>query len=328
MRRINGGAATLAALCVVGIATHAWGSTIAYWRFEQGPAGTDVIHIAGAANTFSADVLDDSGSGNHLSAWVTGGGPGHSYQADVASPVVAATGAANNLSVRNTGGFPGMFTETGSQISSMTFPEFTIEVSFMPENGGFRTLVGRDSRGSVTTGNGDLAALYLQIQPDSSLAIKFSDVSGYWHEAISPGGAIAGFDFPSDPQAELGTWYHAAAVSDGATLSLYLANADTLSGYQLVAQTDLTASGSLDTALTAGTGDGGDWDAGNWTVGRGLYAGGHGDRAYGFIDEVRISDSALAVTEFLHYPVPEPATGLLAVIGIGAAIAGATVRRK
>jgi hypothetical protein len=295
--------ASLAVAICLSATSHA--DTVAYWRFEEGPAGTDVIHIAGEPNTFSPDVLDESGNGNHLSAWVTGGGPGHGYRVDRPVTAIGLTGAANNFSVQNTGGFPGMFTETGSQVSTMTFPEFTIEVSFMPETGGFRTLVGRDSQGSVTTGNLDLAALYFQIQPDSSLAIKFSDVSGYWHEAISPVDTIAGFAFPDTAA---GTWYHAAAVSDGATLSLYLANADTNSGYQLVAQTDMTASGSPDTTLTAGTGDGGDWDAGNWTVGRGLYAGGHGDRAYGFIDEVRISDSALAVTDLLHQP---PALGLV-----------------
>ena len=30
---------------------------------------------------------------------------------------------------------------------------WTIEAAFQPENGGYRTIVGRDSRGSVTTGN-------------------------------------------------------------------------------------------------------------------------------------------------------------------------------
>ena len=69
-----------------------------------------------------------------------------------------------------------------------------------------------------------------------------------------------------------------AAVSDGSMLSLYLRDV-TAGGWHLIAQTDMTLSGSPNTALTKGTGDGGDWNAGDWSVGRGLYNGGHGDRA-------------------------------------------------
>ena len=89
------------------------------------------------------------------------------------------------------------------------------------------------------------------------------------------------------------------AVSDGSTLSLYIRDATANGDWVLIAQTDMTLSGSPNTALTMGTGDGGDWNAGDWTVGRGLYNGAHGDRAKGFIDEVRISDSALTISEFL-----------------------------
>ena len=58
--------------------------TVAYWRFEDGTADTDVNHIAVNGNTFSADILDVSGNGNHLSTWVTGGCCGYRYRADVA----------------------------------------------------------------------------------------------------------------------------------------------------------------------------------------------------------------------------------------------------
>jgi hypothetical protein len=79
-------------------------------------------------------------------------------------------------------------------------------------------------------------------------------------------------------------------VSDGSDLKLYVNNA-------LVASTPIV---SANPGLAVGTTDGGDWDAGAWSVGRGLFNGGHGDRAYGFIDEVRISNSALAPNEFLN----------------------------
>ena len=228
----------------------------------------------------------------------------------MAAAVVPQTGNSNGFSVVNTGGYPAMFTETGTALQSWSPAAWTIEAAFQLENGGYKTIVGRDSRGAYA-GNLDLAALYLQQIPDNGLAIKFCDVSGYWHEAISATGIVTGYDWGSDPTGSTGNWYGVAAVSDGSTLSLYLKNVEGGGNYELIAFTDMTTSGSPNTALTPGTGDGGDWDAGNFTVGRGLYAGGHGDRAYGFIDEVRLSDTALAPSQFLF--VPEPTAALLAL---------------
>jgi hypothetical protein len=73
----------------------------------------------------------------------------------------------------------------------------------------------------------------------------------------------------------------------------------------LVANTDLVASGSPNRALTTGVTSGSGYNAGAWSVGRGLYDGLHTDRAYGFIDEVRISDAALSPAEFLAAPRPQ-----------------------
>lgn len=288
-------AAGVAALLMAG-AAHA--NTVAYWRFEAGPADTNVVHVAGdnAGNTWSADVPDVSGNGNDLSAWITGGCCGYAYRSDVATGTIAATGATNNFSVQNTGGGPGMFTGN-TPIKSITPAAFTIEASFKLENGGYRTIVGRDSTG-VVTGAPQTAAVYLQAMPNNVLAIKYADQAGFFHEAISPANAINTFAFPNSTQAD---WYHAAGVSDGSTLSLYLANASQGTGYQLIAQVDLLASGSTNTAMAIPAGDGGDWDAGNWSVGRGLFNGGHTDRAYGFIDEVRISDSAVPLSDMLHF---------------------------
>ena len=173
----------------------------------------------------------------------------------------------------------------------------------------------------------DLAAMYFQAVPGNALAIKFSDVSGYWHEAISAGGIFTSFDFPSDNDGNSAPWYSMAATSDGATLSLYLRQVDPLgaNAWSLIAQTDMTLSGSPNTAMTPGTGDGGDWDAGNFSVGRGLYAGGHGDRAWGYLDEVRLTDGALGTSQFLLL-VPEPSAAALVLMGIGCV--AAVLRRR
>ena len=165
---------------------------------------------------------------------------------------------------------------------------FTVEASWKPENGGYRTVVGRDAQ-NVATSDGALAALYFQAQPDNSFAIKFTDAAGNFHQAVSPPDLIQGFDFGSDPDGVNGHWYNLAGVSDGTTLKLYVNNA-------LVASTPIA---SADPRLAVGMTSGGDWHAGEWSVGRGLFNGGHGDRAYGYIDEVRISNAALSPKEFL-----------------------------
>lgn len=278
-------------------------ATVAYWRFEDGADGANVDRGGQADGTYYPGVTDESGNGYELSAWSNGGYAGYIYRANVASESISLTGASNTLSVKNTGGYPALWTATGDAIQTITPAAFTLEATFKLENGGNRTIIGRDSRGSVTTGNGDLSALYFQAVPNNGLAIKYCDVSGYWHEAISAENVFISYDFNSDPDGLNVPWYTMAAVSDGTTLSLYVKEIGA-GQYQLIAQTDLTLSDSPDTALSAGTGDGGDWDAGNWTVGRGLYAGGHVDRAWGFIDEVRISDTALTPTEFLYGPTP------------------------
>jgi hypothetical protein len=163
------------------------------------------------------------------------------------------------------------------------------------ENGGYRTVVGRDAQ-NISTSNSANAALYLQARPDNSIGVSFTDAAGNTHSAFSSAGYIQGFDFPTDPNGLLSDWYHLAGVSDGTTLKLYVNNA-------LVASTPIV---STDPRLSNGTtngstADGGDWNPGGWSVGRGLFGGGHTDRAYGFIDEVRISDSALTAADMLYH---------------------------
>lgn len=309
-------------LVLAAFAVSVQADTVAWWRFEAGPADTQVIKGGDFGATFAPSIPDSSGNGNALAVWDESGA-GYAYRTDVGATTIPLTGEPNNLSVVNTGGGPAMFTETGGFLQTWTPLAWTIEVAFQPENGGYRTTVGRDSQGSVTTGDLNLSALYLQTTPDNQLAIKYSDVSGYWHDAISREGLVLGYNWGDDPTGSTGVWQAAAATSDGSTLSLWYRNLEQNGAWELVAQTDLTLSGSPDTRLTAGLGDGSDWDAGVFSVGRGLYAGGHGDRAYGFIDEVRISDAALSVDQFLF--VPEPST--LALLGLGGLLAAYRRRR-
>lgn len=293
-------------LCFVA-AGAAQAATVAYWRFEEGPAGASVAKPFGA--------MDSSGNGNHLDPGTLGGGQGYGYVTDVGYEAVPRTGAVNSYAVWNTGSAPALETRSvllnvgpgsypsGIDIETITPGQFTIEAFFKPENGGYRTIVGRDGY-NVTSQDAKLAALYFQMTPDDAVAIKFADVSGHWHQAVSPGGLIKGFDWGTDPQGFTGRWYYMAAVCNGSTLSLYLANVSAGTDPMLVAQTDLTQSGSPNRALARGTASGSTWHAGGWSVGRGMFDGTKTDRAYGRIDEVRISNHALATSEFLMLPKP------------------------
>lgn len=305
-------------------ATLVQAGTVAYWRFENGPADAPMIHVSGADGVWSADVADSSGNGNALSVWTGNSWGGYAYKTDVAAATIPLTGAANNFSVENTGGYPGMWNNT---LQAWSPSAWTVEATFKPETGGWRTIVGRDSKGAGTQSGADpsAAALYFQIQPDNRVAITFQDVMGFQYSAVSAAGLIQGFDWPTDPNGLNGKWYSMAGVSDGTMLSLYLNDIAGGVGYQLVAQTDLTLQGSSNRALTPGLGSGGDWTAGSFSVGRGLYNGGHGDRAYGFIDEVRLSDSALTPDQFLL--VPEPSTMALVLLG-GLTLLGRRLRPR
>lgn len=306
-RNTSGVSVFCCAAAVLGLlAGFAHAQTVAYWRFEEGAEGYAVFRPFGA--------LDSSGHGNHLDPRTTASTQGFRYRDEIAYGPVPATGAANQFSVRNSGSEPAMETRsvtsgegfgsypTGIDIETITPGQFTIEAFFKPESGGHRTIVGRD--GISVTGDSRLAALYFQIRPDNSVAICFADVSGYWHEAASPAGMVEGFNFSMDPDGLTGRWYYMAAVSDGSTLKLFLANVTAGTNPMLVAQTDMTLSGSPNRALAKGTVSGTNWHAGGWSVGRGLYDGQRTDRAYGFIDEVRISNHARAVSEFLMMPKP------------------------
>ena len=269
-------------------------STVAWWRFEEGIPNIQMVHWSGLNGVWSPDVPDVSGNGNELSAWTQEDWGGYVYHYDVPATTIPVTGQSNYLSIKNTGSWPGLWNES---LRTWCPSAFTIEAAFKPETGGYRTIVGRDSKGAG--GDPRNAALYFQIQNDDSVAVRFQDVSGIQHSAISAPNLIKGFTWSSDPEGVKGRWYAMAAVSDGRILSLYLNDFSNGNGYELVAQEDMTLSGSLNTALTAGFGSGGDWHAGDISVGRGLWDGAHIDRCYGFIDEVRLSDTALTPNEFL-----------------------------
>ena len=265
--------AVLWGLCIIPIQA----ATVAYWRFEEGPANAVVPHST-PDGQYSLGSGDTSGNGNHLSAWTQGGATGEVFRAFSPAARIPLTGAANQYSLQNGGDLPALFTAsassrpTGIDLQKWTPAQWTIEVSFRVDTiSSHHTMVGRDGTG-VAAENSQLAALYFQVVPDGRVAIKYADLDRQWHQAFSPQPIL------------LNTWYHAAAVSTGSVLKLYL------NGVQ-VASVNL---GTGNTALAKSS------DQSAWSIFRGLYNGAHTDRFYGNIDEIRISNTALPVSQFAY----------------------------
>lgn len=284
---------------------------VAYWRFgDDGATPVDGNFLTPTAGRTAIETdptffpgIDSTGNGNTLYTWDTGG-IGQIYRADVPSATVG--GNPNIFSIQNSGGIPTAFTWSFQSspvvdLETISPATWTIEASVKPEivDGQFRTFVGRDGTG-VSTGDGNLAPLYFQMNNQNQFRINYTDVAGNTHIVDAPGIQIHEHQ-----------WYHVAATSDGSTLSLYVDQFDG-TGYQLAGTADLT--GSANSALVFDS-DGATYDPNtpfdpndtqwNWSLGRGRYGASegindnHGDRFYGHIDEVRISDNAVAPNSFL-----------------------------
>ena len=261
--------------------------TIAHWNFEEGTAGTYARYSRTNAGLYDGSISDQSGKANHLSAWNNGW---HGYRAEVPAATTPRIGAANTLSIRNSNGFPAM-SAIGTSLTTWTPAEWTIEASIRPDDAtnGYQTFLGRDSQGAFAA-EPALAALYFTVLPDGGLRFMFTDAAGNKWDLPSAANTLGD-----------GKWYAVAATSDGDTLSLYRKNlTDSEAQYTLLGSLDISA--STNPAISTGSGDGGDWDAGVFTVARGLYNGGHADRFFGHIDDIRLSTGALVPAAFLYSP--------------------------
>lgn len=287
-------------------------STMAYWRFEN-PTDSNYVPKGDMdpGYTYYPSVPDLSGNGNVLSVWEEGDevGAGFEYTNDLPASIIPLTGATNLFSIRNAGGGPSMTTWSSesypveaNDVETWSPTSFTIEMSFKPESGGYRTYVGRDGEG-VANIDGALAPVYFQLYPDDTIAFKFADIEGNWHVTESGPGYVDSFIYDEDPNGETGHWYNAVAVCDGGSLRLYVDDAEDDYGWELVDETELNPTYQGSTAMaTASDTSASDWHGGAWTVGRGMHGGGHVDRGYGFIDEVRLTDGALEPNQWLFSP--------------------------
>lgn len=267
---------------------------IAYWDMADAGAADQAL-MPGNASREAADVppagfgpedflissTDLTGNGNHLAAWTSAWmkWTATSFQGDFA---MEATNGYPDSRTDSAGSMPG-----GIDLETITPAQWTVECVFQATAGTNRCMVGRVGYQIPGAANQSIAAFYLAERSNQRINCEYVDVTGAYFNAISPNATLVA-----------GTWYHAAAVSDGTTLTLYLKNLTADTDYQVVATADLST--SADPSIVR------DPDSGVWTVACGTYNNGTGDRfvSPGKIDMVAISDEALAPGLFAYETGP------------------------
>jgi hypothetical protein len=242
-------------------------STVAYWRFEDLEADQEFAPPVFPSGPGSGLAADEAGGDDALRTYSDLSNP--TYRANVPAATVTATGEPNNTSLEFTPN-EDLYTNLPGSLNAHAFPQFTVEASFRADVITWQNIVGKDGKPTPLA----IAPLQLKIRDDTDkLQIEIIDSTSQERQVQSIDPIVTG------------RWYHAAAVSDGETLSLYLDDTTVEGGYVLQG-TAAISGGLLQSDAT-------------WAVGRGFYNNNVVDWFDGHIDEVRISDTALSPSEFL-----------------------------
>ena len=241
-------------------------ATVAYWRFEEGTAGTK---HSGNQDDF---YVDSSGNGNQLSSWTTAKQPTSTDKIFAAK--VLQTDAQNRLALDFTSHANCLRTAASKPVNSYMFNSgWTVECTFKLRDLGWRVIIGKD--GDPRGVAGAEAPFWLKIRDfDKHLEVLFFDNTTNFRVAAT-----------LNP-IEIDKWYSVAAVCDGSQTKLYLKSEED-SSYKFQSAVSGFSGATL-----------GQWNQ-PWTVGRGMWDGAEVDFIDGIVDEVRISDQPLAPTEFL-----------------------------
>jgi Concanavalin A-like lectin/glucanases superfamily/PEP-CTERM motif len=274
-------ALTLVAVVLMGFTTQALADVVDYWRFEDG-SGSNVLDQTGLAN----GEFDPPSYPHPPYDYSAGGGDrnGFGWSTNVFNPVVPQTGEANQGSFRFApGGADLRLTPT----AEMNYgSNFTVEFSFnladfpyLASSGGV-FLNFSDSHSSLLI---ELTPPVLQVGgfpiiTNNSLSAQGNDGNGNsfsFSLLVSPDASIW----------QLGTWHHFALVKNGTNCQLII-------DQTLLAESFVPNDFSYAFATN-----------GNYFIGK--------DSGFsglpGFMDEVRISNTALDPSQFLD-AVPEPST--------------------
>lgn len=272
--------------------------TVAYWRFEELPAGQEFPAPSTDGGPGSGLAVDAAGGDDNLRTFAGFTNP--VYSANVAAAAVPQTGQVNNTSL-DFNPNEDLYSE-GAPLNNRQLNQFTIEASVRFDDlDGWQTFVGKDGFQFPGSPDQNLASLYFQLANDAAnqdkVAFKIHQTNGafidlYTQQTVQPGqwysfaAVLSNDNNPSDPNDQ--------------TLSLYMYDPGT---GQYVLQEQENFMGGMAHQDR------------NWTVGRGMYANNPGDWIDGQVDEVRISDVALSPSQFLAVPEPS-ALGVLAGAGM------------
>jgi hypothetical protein len=275
--------------------SHLFAATAAYWRHEEGPAGSIVPD---GPDT----VLDASGNGNHMQTFSSAFTPftAATYSSNV-PPLPLRSGLPNTLSL-DFGPNPASGTEDGGgknddnftgndkPIESQGFTAMTVELAFnMNSIDAFQALFGKDGKPlGDAEGEPDspVPPFKMVVRGDSDpggavpnqLAVEWIDGDGDIHllatgETVTPG-----------------VWNHVAFTLTATDAELWVAGPT--GGYVLkdaISGEDFAGTSGEVVIL----------DPTPLTVGRGMFNNGVTDWSDALIDEVRVSDTALTPEEFV-----------------------------
>jgi hypothetical protein len=265
----------------------------AYWRHDEGPAGS---LVPDGPNT----LHDSSDSGNHMQTFSSANPPNTAAMyTDNVSPLPLKSGLENNFSLDFGPNFGGgglnndNYTagKTGNFIQSHVYEAMTIEMAFNVNTlvpGEFYTLFGRDGRpldGQFGLPDSPLPPLAVMVRGDDFPNNVPNQLFVEWIDGNAGIGQLAS-GFSISP----GSWYHMAFTLTDTDAELWIAGET--GDYQLVdAISGANFAGEFNEVLF--------WTETSFTMGRGMFDGNFVNWADALIDEVRVTTYARTPDEFL-----------------------------